>query len=153
LDETCSGLCLMTDFVVSGVEPEGSATRYLIRPFAFCLSSFFVLSGSGSNPLSDPGVPFCTYCHGKHSAMLWRGAEPTQKLLDQHICPPPVVSCHAAAAVRATAMAIQIQNLPYCLHHSGNSMHHLQHTNSPHFTFTVLRMIGRVNSDCFPVQQ
>lgn len=86
---------------VSGVEPAGSATRKLLRPFAFCLS--LVLSGSSSKPLSDPGVPFCTYCHGKHSPLLWTGDEPTPTHTDAvwpALCPPPVVSRHAAAAVR-----------------------------------------------------
>jgi hypothetical protein len=40
LDETGSGMCLMADFDVSGVEPAGSATRKLTRPFAFWLPLF-----------------------------------------------------------------------------------------------------------------
>jgi hypothetical protein len=60
-------------------------------------------------------------------------------------------SSSAETNVRTAAMAIHLQNLPYCLHHTGSYMHCLQHTKSPHFTLTVLRMISRVNRDCFPV--
>jgi hypothetical protein len=76
LDETGSELWLMADFALAVLRPRVLLPGSLLGPLRFAYP-LFVLTGSGSNPLLDPGVPICMYCHGKHSSVLWTEVEPT----------------------------------------------------------------------------